>query len=176
MKDMKEKKTEVTYGGSIVGAGVTMGVVIAVSVPAIVLTLGEGMPGWMQGLAVIVAVLVGGAVMLTSVFFGIVIPRKIQTNRDKGSVTIGLEVNRKKDQPPTTPDEPSCTSSSPAPTLASGGIAGLMCSHATSAGRTISAGHRPPASAPSASTTCGMRMLAGTSCASSAMRPAGAPR
>ena len=102
---MKDEKTEVTFGGSIVGAGVTMGVVIAVSVPTIVLTLGEGIPGWMQGLAVIVAVLVGGAVMLTSVFFGIVIPRKLRTGRDKGSVTVGLEINRPKDQPSTPEQE-----------------------------------------------------------------------
>jgi len=70
-----------------------------------VLTLGEGIPGWMQGLAVIIAVLVGGAVMLTSVFFGIVIPRKVQTGRDKGSVTVGLEINREEDQPPTPQEE-----------------------------------------------------------------------
>jgi len=100
MKDAEKDKTEVTFGSSIVGAGVAAGVGIAVAVPAIVLTLGEGIPGWMQGLAVIVAALVGGVVMLTSVFFGIVIPRKVRAGREKGSVTVGLEINRKEDQAP----------------------------------------------------------------------------
>ena len=95
MKKEMEGKTEVEFGNGIVAAGVTTGVVIAISVPAIILTLGgKTIPGWMQGLAVIVAVLVGGAVMLTSVFFGIVIPRKVQTD-GKGETSIEVTLNRK---------------------------------------------------------------------------------
>lgn len=71
------KEQEVTFGRHIVGVGVSMGVAIAIAVPAVVLTLGRRIPGWMLGLTVIVAVLVGGAVTLTSVFFGIVIPRRV---------------------------------------------------------------------------------------------------
>jgi len=106
MTDEKEEKTEVTFGNSIIGAGVTTGVVIALSVPAVVLTLGTNIPGWMQGLAVIIAVLVGGAVMLTSVFFGIVIPRKVQTGKHKGSLKVDLKLGSEKDKTPEDTDEP----------------------------------------------------------------------
>lgn len=78
------------FGGRSMGAiGVLGGVAIALGLPYLVLTFGQGLGPVMQGLIVIGALVIGGGVACVAAFFGAVMPTVIE---GQGTVVKGKPV------------------------------------------------------------------------------------
>lgn len=83
MKD-ENNQNVVSFGkSSIVSvAGIIGGTVLAICIPWIVLTHGDVLGQKVNTILVIGSILIGGLVMLTSAFFGLVMPNKVEGHEE----------------------------------------------------------------------------------------------
>ena len=88
------KGQKVTFGGQLINLGTVGGLGVALGLPFIVLRWGTQLPGWFQGIIVVLAVLVGGGAVLVSAFFASVMPKVVEHYGEKTQEEEGQEVEK----------------------------------------------------------------------------------